>query len=834
MNAPEPAPRAGASPVSPEAWAQIEPLLDAALALAPAQRSAFVATACAGDALLRSELERMLTECDRGDALFDRPAAERFATLWDNTDDLRRVREALAGQYELERELGRGGMATVYLARDIKHRRPVAIKVVDHGLGAEVGAERFLREIELCASLRHPHILPLYDSGAANGFLFYVMPLAEGKSLRDRLRRDGRLPVDEALRFGCEIADALGYAHARGVVHRDIKPENILIEAGHPMVADFGIAHVASELRDDRLTRTGISLGTPAYMSPEQASAEPVIDERSDIYSLACVVYEMLVGEPPFTGPTAEAVLVQRFTQQPPRPSAKREGLARPVDDAIRRALARDPDDRFASAQLFKEALGAALHATVWPALDPAQAVEKSIAVLPFDNMSADPENEFFADGIAEEIINALARLPGLRVAARTSAFSFKGKKEDLRTVGEKLNVATVLEGSVRKAGGRVRITVQLIGVADGYHIWSERYDRELTDIFVIQDEIATAVAEKLKVTLHGDTKALVEPPTESVAAYELYLKGRAQLHGLGHTMREAVRCFTQAIALDPEFAHAHAALGEALAFLVLYGLVSPELVRDQATDSARAALTLAPKLADAHHTAGLCAMFFEFDWRTAEREFVRALEAEPNNVQVICSRALWIRAISQRDFAGSVRDTQRAVVLDPLSGYAAACEALSRALAGHGNAAASVAQRAVELDPVSFYARMCLFWCCAWANEHERAMDVIRYVLGVSGRHPWALSALAVELDRVGESAGARSAYSELLARASQEFIQPWTLALSAAGANLLDEAFVHAEQGLRDRDPFSLAVPSWPDAYRLRRDPRFAALYPPGEMQI
>jgi serine/threonine protein kinase len=356
-------------------------------------------------------------------------------------------------------------MATVYLAHDERHDRPVAIKVLHPEVAASVGLERFLAEIHTTAKLAHPNILPLFDSGSEAGVLYFVMPLVSGESLRARIDRERTIETREALRITREVADALAYAHANGVIHRDIKPENILLQSGHALVTDFGIARAPSQAGSDRITSAGLSVGTPAYMSPEQASADPHIDGRADQYSLACVLFEMLVGEPPFAGPSVDAILVRRFTRPPPRASSRRPDIPPHLDGAIFRAMARDPGERFASMEGFVEALSAP--ARPWGTVPGAEA---SVAVLPFTNMSADPDNDDFGDGMAEEITNALAQVPGLRVAARTSSFMFKGKNHDLRAIGEKLNVSAVLEGGVRRAGNRVRITAQLISVNDGFH----------------------------------------------------------------------------------------------------------------------------------------------------------------------------------------------------------------------------------------------------------------------------------------------------------------------------------------------------------------------------
>ena len=374
---------------------------------------------------------------------------------------------ALSGRYVIERELGAGGMATVFLAHDLKHDRKVALKALRPEVAQTLGAERFLQEIRLAAKLTHPHILPLYDSGDARGLLFFVMPNAEGSSLRDRLDAAGKLPIDEAVRITQEVAGALDYAHRHGVVHRDIKPENIMLHEGHALVADFGIGKAFGTVDAAKFTEAGALVGTPAYMSPEQAAGE-AIDGRSDIYSLGCVLYELLSGEPPFTGRTAQAVIAKRFVQTPADVSALRDGVSRSVARALQKTLARTPIDRFETASQFAAALGerdevrsnSRTHAPS----------DKSIAVLPFANLSADPENEFFADGVTEEIVNALSQVGELRVAGRTSSFSFKGKNQDLRAIGEQLNVRTVLEGSIRRAGKRIDLGASVIDIIFARH----------------------------------------------------------------------------------------------------------------------------------------------------------------------------------------------------------------------------------------------------------------------------------------------------------------------------------------------------------------------------
>ena len=552
---------------------------------------------------------------------------------------LQSVIAALADRYTIERELGRGGMATVYLAQDRKHDRLVAVKVLKPELAASIGPARFLQEIKFAARLAHPHILPLHDSGEADGFLYYVMPFVDGESLRGLLEREKQLPLDEALEVTNAIADALEYAHRHDIVHRDIKPENILFEAGHAVLSDFGIARAITAAGGDKLTETGLAIGTPAYMSPEQASGDTQLDARSDVYSLACVLYEMLAGEPPFTGPTAQAILAKRFMEQAPELSRVRDTVPLGVSQAVRRALARVPADRFATASQFAEALASGARMSPTP--------EKSIAVLPFANLSDDPGNEYFSDGMTEEIINALTQVPALRVAARTSSFAFKGKNVPIRRLSEELQVSTVLEGSVRKAGNRLRITAQLINAADGYHLWSERYDREMADTFAIQDEIATAIVDTLKVKLLGEGASLVKRGTNDLEAYNLYIKGRHFWNQ--RSLPKALDFFEQAIARDPNYARAHASVADAYAYLGHYGLMPTNLAARSADAAAERAVTLDDSLADAHVSLGITKLFFSLDFAGSERELRRAVALNPQHALARCYLALHLGWPKQR-----------------------------------------------------------------------------------------------------------------------------------------------------------------------------------------
>ena len=692
----------------------------------------------------------------------------------------------LADRYRIERELGSGAMATVYLAHDVRHDRRVAMKVLREELAESLGRERFLREIRLAARLTHPHILPLYDSGEANGFLYFVMPLMEGQTLRDRLRQEGQLSVDAAMRIASEVADALDYAHRNDVVHRDIKPENILLHEQHAMVADFGVgkALVAAAAVSTTYTQIGVVVGTPAYMSPEQAAGDAV-DGRSDLFALGCVLYEMLTGEAPFTGPTMQAIIAKRFHHTPPAVTVMRSAVPGGVSRTIERLLEKDPAARIATGAL----VVASLHSQETPAPTPApRRADPSVAVLPFANMSASAEDAYFADGITEEIINVLAQVSGLRVAARTSCFAFKDKHEDLRIVGEKLGVRHVLEGSVRKAGPRLRITAQLITADDGYHVWSERYDRELVDVFALQDEIAGAIAAKLQLSLlqspdRGETRA----GPRNVEAYELLLKGRVLLAQRGRAILDALPCFERAIALDSELVEAHALLGDALRLKWIYGMAPAIETVPRLRAALDRALTLDPENTQALATLANIASVHDLNIEAAVTLADRVLAREPLHVQTLCERAfvLTLRAdTSTQRLAQALQHLRVARRADPLNAWAAAIESLSLSCVGLHEDAVREARHAVALDPHAFTGRWALVWTLSVLRRDDDAMAAAREALSMSGRNPRILTELAAIHARRGEQSAVETILDELRHRATTGFIE-WSLLGSVHAAH-------------------------------------------------
>ncbi len=618
--------------------------------------------------------------------------------------------------YSILGELGRGGMATVYLAEDPKHHRQVALKLLKPELASSTEGARFLDEIEIAATLTHPNILPLYDSGDEAGQLYYVMPYVDGGSLRQWLDRERQLPIEDAVRLARDVADALAYAHDRGVVHRDIKPENILLEQGHAVVVDFGVARALSRIGKKYSTGAGRVVGTPAYMCPEQASGEGNVDARADQYSLACVLYEMLAGHPPFVGGGTRAILARHVVDPPPPLSTVRPGVPRAVRDALHRGLAKAPADRFASTREFGDAL-------IAPVLKAESGT--SIAVLPFVNLSADPDDVYFGDGMAEEVINALTQIEGLHVASRTSSFALKSKKLDIRAIGELLNVTAVLEGSVRRAGNTLRVTAQLVNTEDGYHLWSGRFDRERKDVFAIHDDIAANIARALRVVLREDRRhAIAKAPTTDLEAYDYYLRGRQFFHKRRKkSVLFARQMFRRATQCDPEYARAYAGVADAAAFLAHhYQDDDTDAALQEADAASLKALELDPDLAEAHASRGFVLTLLD-RFEDAEVEFHRAIELDPSQFE---ARYFYARACFQRgdlekalqlfEEASQVREDHEALyfaaqTLSALGRTDEAVEAYRRAL--------PVIERLLELNPDD--GRACTMAAVSWSRLGNR-----------------------------------------------------------------------------------------------------------------
>jgi eukaryotic-like serine/threonine-protein kinase len=496
------------------------------------------------------------------------------------TPELRHaLQQSLGTAYIVERELAGGGMSRVFVATDTRLGRRVVVKVLSPDLVASVSAERFEREIKLAARLQHPHIVPLLSAGDMGGIPYYTMPFVEGASLRDRLAA-GRVTTAEAQSILRDVARALSYAHRQGIVHRDIKPENVLLAEGVAMVADFGVARAltaAATLPGTVLTRVGIQIGTPAYMSPEQAAGDPDVDFRADLYSFGVMAYELLAGQHPFAGKrNVHALVAAHLTEQPKHLTMTTAEAPLSISTIVMQCLGKDPGARPESASAIVRALetSAVNPISVASVAMPGATTIPGIAVLPFTNMSGDSENEYFSDGITDDLIIALTPLSGLKVAARASSFAFKARDTELSAVATALGVGTVLQGSVRRAGNRVRVTAQLMDAREGTQLWGQRYDRTLDDIFAIQDEIVRGIVDQLKVTLRLEhaTTQIVAPQTEDFEAYELCLRGREAAYNRSPaSLYRAIKYFRQALARDPNYDRAHLGLADVHIALGVY-----------------------------------------------------------------------------------------------------------------------------------------------------------------------------------------------------------------------------------------------------------------------
>jgi len=800
-------------------------------------------------------------------------------------DLLAHLRAALTGRYTIEHELGRGGMATVYLGRDLKHHRAVAIKVLRPELAAVLGPDRFVREIEIAAGFTHPHILPLHDSGEADGFLYYVMPYVEGESLRDRLNREKQLPVDDATQIAREVASALAYAHSHDVVHRDIKPENIMLVSGQAVVSDFGIARGISEAGGEKLTATGVSVGTPIYMSPEQAAGGGRLDGRSDIYSLGCVLYEILAGQPPFTGPTAESVLHQHLVAEPPHITAIRGAVPAPVEAVIRRALAKAPADRFATAAQFAEALApisapppasphpprrvrrraaiaalvavvivlAAVATGIWFSGSKGTAVQ-SLAVLPLADLSMDSTRGYFADAMTDLMITHLARSPYLRVTSRTSTLRYRGGQKSVPEIGRELNVDLIVEGSVVRDGQRVRITAQLIRAATDKHVWANTFERDFSRVLALQEDVAKAIAEQIGVKLAPWHTA--PTPGESPQAQEAYLRG-IYYYGMGDMMRSA-QALEQAVMLDPDHALAYAALARTYYFIAFFGDLPPKEAFERMEQAATKALDKDPTLASAHGSLALVKLHRDWDWADAEQHFRHALELNPSNADIHHDYA-HLLLVMRRD-RESVTETERAVALDPFNPMLNACLGWHRLFAGEYDQAIVAATRSLQIQPANFWARMNLGWAYEQKAMYPEALTQFKAAsqlkpmsmemtsgMKTAMANPMAMqmsaeaaritatradlvvlatASLGHALGVAGDRPGAQAVLDRLLRRREHQYVSPYDVALIYAGLGDKHEALDWLQRAYQERSSLLVFALRDPRLASLRAEPQFATL--------
>jgi serine/threonine protein kinase/Tfp pilus assembly protein PilF len=698
------------------------------------------------------------------------------------------------GPYEILALIGAGGMGEVYRAADTRLGRTVAIKTLNGAHG-----ERFQREARAIAALNHPHICALYDVGP--GYL--VMEFVDGSPLK------GPMPPEKALSTAVQIAEALEAAHSKGIAHRDLKPANILMTSSGVKLLDFGLAKLATpEDSDATQTMAGTVMGTAAYMSPEQAQAKPA-DARSDIFSFGVVLYELLSGRRAFSADTAIATMAAILHKE----SAPLD--APPALQAIvARCLRKSPADRFQSAAELRAALESA-------AVSKPVAKQPSIAVLPFANMSRDADDEYFSDGLAEEIINALTQVRELKVIARTSAFAFKGKNEDIRKIADALGVSNILEGSVRRAGNRLRITAQLIQAEDGTHLWSQRYDRELTDVFAIQDEISAAIAGQLKVHLSGHKRA-----TTNFAAYEALLEGWHHFYRTSPAaVIKALECFNRAISIDPNYALAHEAIAECYVLRAALGFAQPSKFLSLANASAVRALELDPNLAEAHAQIGTINAF-EYDWAASERSFRRAVELNPApSRHVRIPYAAWyLRPKGRLDEV--ITELDRISIQDPLSTMPRALKAQMILCLRRYDEAAELAQRIIGIEPDHSYPLWVL--AAARARQHRiaDALKVAEHAVTANGRFVTTLFTLAEVHAIAGHAEEAHRVRAELLDLRQRTYVPAGAIAEIHAQLGEKDAAFEWLQHAVNERDPRALLIKVTEAYDSLRSDPRYPAL--------
>jgi eukaryotic-like serine/threonine-protein kinase len=793
----------------PSNWPRVREIFEAALAVPPNVRRSYVARASGGDESVSQQVELLLDSHERasGSSTWNTFLATPANPPLGDAGVARKLEGQRIGPYQLESCIGAGGMGEVYKARDTRLNRTVAIKVLPAHVASDARArERFEREARAVAALNHPHICTLHDIGSQEGVDFLVMEYIDGATLR------GPMPQEEVVRLATQIAAALASAHQHGILHRDLKPGNVMLTEVGAKLLDFGLAKSLNAEADVAATRAGMVVGTVAYMSPEQASGQP-LDARSDIFSFGAVLYEMLSGNRAFGGTTMGQVLSAVVRDEPP-PLHTDSTLA-PI---VRRCLAKHPGERF---QTMEEVQAALQRAVVTPVKE-----APSIAVLPFASMSADADNEFFSDGISEEIINALAQIEGLQVAARSSSFSFKGKSVEVAEIARRLNVRHLLEGSVRKAGTRVRVTAQLVDASSGFDLWSERYDRQIADIFDVQDEIAHAIVKRLKVVFAADAVRLVKVTTKNTEAYQEYLKGRAMLYRRGPWIAKALECFQKAVALDPAYAQALAGVADAYTTLCYYGYRRPNETMPAAVDAASRATQIDRESAEGHNALAAVSLLWERDFGKAEREFLEALALNPQYVQARC----WYGLVFLQWGVGRIQDglteAQRAVESDPLSAYARTILSLTLSTGQRFDEAVLQARNAVQQDPESFLAQWTHGMAYHWATRPEEAIEVLE-PLWANSNHVWVAMGLVHAYAQAGHEDRARRLHQSLLARQAREYVQPFALAVSATALHDDEAAIDFCEAAIAGHDMlFALFHRWWPDFEPVRADPRYADL--------
>jgi serine/threonine protein kinase/Tfp pilus assembly protein PilF len=797
-----------------------------------------------------------------GDCGTQLPTAEETSVL---TKTLKTPKEELttgstfARRYQIIEELGKGGMGKVYKANDIEIKEKVALKLIKPEISTDKNTiERFQNELKFARKIRHKNVCQMYDLNRDEGTYYITMEYVEGENLRDMIRMSGQLGIGTAVSIAKQVCEGLAEAHKLGVIHRDLKPSNIMIDReGTVRIMDFGIAR---SLKDKGITGAGVMIGTPEYMSPEQVEGKEV-NRSSDIYSLGAILYEMVTGRVPFAGETALAIALKQKTEEPEDPREFNSHLSEDLSRLIMKCLEKDWDKRYQRAEelrselenieknipatdravpykkpmtskeitvtfgakkLWIPALFIIIVAVVglflwhpWSGLESLPAEEKpSIAVLSFEDLSPNKDQEYLCDGFSESLINALNKIQDLRVPGRTSSFSFKGKGQSLQEIGERLNVKSVLEGSVQRAGDELRITVKLVNVSDESVQWSEQYRRKLDDVFAIQDEITSKVVEELKVKLAGGERAeLTKRNTTSAEAYQLYLHGRHfRWIETKSNFLKAKGYFEQAIEKDPKYASAYAGLADTYMLLALLAMMPRGEAAYQAKNAAQKALDLDENLSEAHTSVGVIIEIFDWDWEGAEREFKRAIALNPNHFDAHYEYGALLMRLTRLSEAEA--ELKKAVQIDPLSSRVHSMLGTAYRLKGDKEKAEEYNKKSAELSPIP--------------PETGSAVERAQKLIERDGRLPQRLSVLGGAYLESGQEAEVYKLIDELKRMYEESDIGNTALYLARTYVYLddKDQALEWLERAYERRDPLLIAINTWTSWDPIRQDPRFKAI--------